>query len=389
MAPGSDPGSPVSVRSSSRFLSFLGVCSLTAATLVVVGFIGEIVGPLQSVSKGTFDARSTSERLVSVGTIRRIIGRILSVGLPFYAASKLGGERVAIVALATVAAGLMSTNPTVEEMSRPVALRKLFWSRKWTVTALTLGCASDLFNLTNNSLPLQIASGYLALAVSVLLLPWPYPTKVSKMLNINSPMVARNFNRRARSTSLRDPSMPRQTNLPDARSPLIATARDTDLTIASGVLATVISFIVFVFSSQQTQTLTLNLLIGGSIVAIASALSLLFADPQTLLANKGSSLATGLGFTIIVQEIIDSHPLLPILIQGVITGFSWLGVCLDARHHSSHSHNHHHSHHSHSHAHDESVSSFTAFLLRLSEDWPLIHSILMEKDSRRILYFMR
>ena len=376
---------PVTTRSPSRFLSFLGVCSLTAATLVLIGFIGEVVGPSQPRSKGISEARSSLEKLLSVGTVRRIIGRILSVGLPFYAASKLGGERTAIVALVAVAAGLLSRNPTVEEISRPGGWSKLFMSRRWTVVALALQCASDLFSLTNNSLPLQTASGYLALAVSVLLLPWPYPTKVSRLSNINSPMVNRNFNRRARSTSLKDPSAQPQSAFPDARSPMISTARDTDLTIASGVLATVISFVVFIFSSQQTQTLTLKLLLGGSIVAIASALSLLFANPQTFESRKGATLASGLGFAIITQELIDSHPPLPILFQVALAAFSWLGIQLDTRPHETH----HHGHTSHSHATDESVSKLTSTLLRLTADWPLLHSILLEKDSRRILYFMR
>ena len=33
-------------------------------------------------------------------------------------------------------------------------------------------------------------------------------------------------------------------------------------------------------------------------------------------------------------------------------------------------------------------SKFTSFVLTLTERWPLIHTILVEKDSRRIFYFM-
>ena len=33
-------------------------------------------------------------------------------------------------------------------------------------------------------------------------------------------------------------------------------------------------------------------------------------------------------------------------------------------------------------------SKFTSFVLPLTERWPLIHTILVEKDSRRIFYFM-
>ena len=40
----------------------------------------------------------------------------------------------------------------------------------------------------------------------------------------------------------------------------------------------------------------------------------------------------------------------------------------------------------HSHAVDR--SRFTAMLLPYTEKWPLVHAILVEKDSRRIFYFM-
>jgi zinc transporter 5/7 len=83
-------------------------------------------------------------------------------------------------------------------------------------------------------------------------------------------------------------------------------------------------------------------------------------------------------------------------------------------HHGHHDHDHDHAHaHSHSHGHSdltrlnlgspkfeahahdhsnstqEKPSRFTSLILPQSEKWPLLHSILIEKDSRRIFYFMR
>jgi zinc transporter 5/7 len=40
------------------------------------------------------------------------------------------------------------------------------------------------------------------------------------------------------------------------------------------------------------------------------------------------------------------------------------------------------------HAHAIERSRFTAMLLPYTERWTLIHAILVEKDSRRIFYFM-
>lgn len=50
---------------------------------------------------------------------------------------------------------------------------------------------------------------------------------------------------------------------------------------------------------------------------------------------------------------------------------------------------HDHDHHSHKHSHAaEPRSKFTSLLLPLVMRWPLVHTIMAEKDSRRIFYFM-
>lgn len=61
-----------------------------------------------------------------------------------------------------------------------------------------------------------------------------------------------------------------------------------------------------------------------------------------------------------------------------------------------HSHDHHdHDHHdSHIHIHGapkatDPRSRFTSFVLPYVQRWPLLHTIMAEKDSRRIFYFMR
>lgn len=53
--------------------------------------------------------------------------------------------------------------------------------------------------------------------------------------------------------------------------------------------------------------------------------------------------------------------------------------------HGDHDHDHQHSH---SHKAEEKRSAFTKFLVNSAEGSPTLHSILIEKDSRRIFYFM-
>ncbi|KAK3688267.1 cation efflux family-domain-containing protein [Podospora appendiculata] len=66
----------------------------------------------------------------------------------------------------------------------------------------------------------------------------------------------------------------------------------------------------------------------------------------------------------------------------------------DSHSHDNHGHDHSHDH-SHDHGHDHSAhdhtverSKFTTFLLPYSSRWPILHTIMTEKDSRRIFYFM-
>ncbi|KAH6958785.1 cation efflux family-domain-containing protein [Fusarium avenaceum] len=60
-------------------------------------------------------------------------------------------------------------------------------------------------------------------------------------------------------------------------------------------------------------------------------------------------------------------------------------------HDHSHTHTHDHDHHGHSHSHDDKSakrSLFTRMILPYTANFPILNAILIEKDSRRIFYFM-
>ena len=64
--------------------------------------------------------------------------------------------------------------------------------------------------------------------------------------------------------------------------------------------------------------------------------------------------------------------------------------------HNDHDHDHHHHHHRHHHEHSpidvvsvQPRSRFTNLILPWVLRWPLLHTIMADKDSRRIFYFMR
>lgn len=354
-------------RIQARYLSFSGVCALTAATLVTIGFIGELRGTNKSRSS-VKSPKGSRERFLSLISLKKITERILSIGLPFYAASKLGGERVAIVILVALSAELPTQFSNIGDNPATGAW-KLLKARKWTIGALVLQCIADLANLTTTSVPIQTISGYLALSISALILPWPIPSRGI----LSSTGIAEKGSRRNSDTNSLDVF-----GISLTSSPLISSARDTELTVASGVLATIISFVVFFLSSPETQTLTLKLLVGGLIVAIASSVSLLLANSRAVLpSNTSLSLIIALGTSLFIQEVIDSHPLLPILFQSGLILLSWIGVCLDVKWLQPHNHDH-----------EQPPSWFTKQILHQVEDIPLLYRIFSKKDSRRIVYFM-
>ena len=354
-------------RIQARYLSFSGVCALTAATLVTIGFIGELQGTTRSKSPGKTQ-KVARERFLSLASLKKIIERVLSIGLPFYAASKLGGERVAVVILVALSAELPTQISSLR--GNPAAAAwKLLKARKWTIGALVLQCLADLANLTTPSLPVQTISGYLALLISAFILPWPIP---AKGISSSSGNTDDGSHRNSDTKSLD------LFGLPLTQSPLISSPRDTELTVASGVLATIISFVVFFLSSPETQTLTLKVLVGGVIVTLASSVSLLLANSRALLpSNTSLSLILALGLSLFIQEVIDSHPLLPILFQSGLIMLSWIGVCLDVKWLQSHSHDH-----------EKPPSWFSKQILHQVEDFPLLYRIFSKRDSRRIVYFM-
>ena len=370
------------------YLSFLGVCCLTAATLVVAGFVGEFTkgkAPhrtnrgLQSPKR----SKSSRQSFASMDTFNQISGRIMSVGLPIFAASKLGGARVAVVMAVALAADLVPSGAGSRERNprdRPSALH----TQKWTICVLLLQILLDITGLSGNYLPLQAASGYLALTASVLMLPPPYSVGTK-----NSSLATS----RMRSDSVPPPSLLLTlSGFGGSGSPMVSTAEEIDFTIASGVLSTVLSFVVFV-SSQQPPKLTLSLLAGGTSVSVMFAISLLFADPVVMKSRHKTGLALGLISSVVLQGLIDPSPMLLLISQTVLATFSWTGIYLDTHlsyPHASQHHHHDHSHHHHDHSarSREAHSRITGVLLLASEGFPLLHSILLEKDSRRILYFM-
>ena len=173
------------------------------------------------------------------------------------------------------------------------------------------------------------------------------------------------------------------------QSPMICTSRDTNLTITAGIVTALFSGLASLASSTWPVLSFVNLS-WMFLVIVTATISLTVVDPNSLRSGRRLGLAVGLIISIVVQETLHSPAFFSFACQGVLAGFFWQASLLDTQtlfqlHHSPKGHHHHHdAHHQH-----ENHSMFTRMLLRNTQKWPLLNSILADKDSRRIFYFMR
>ena len=383
--------------------NILITCALTSVTLLGVGTIGKLRGTttvldrrkrgMSSLERGNARKHKSSANLTLENT-RRIGGRIFAIGFPFYATMFVGGERAAMLVL-LVAVGAFNINQAPS--LRLTYIEGLLDLRIWTLVVLALQFVSDVVGITTNTEAGTTLIGYAILAISLLTIPPPYAMAQPKASNITEPM-----SNSARKTSTvatpweAPPINTMPSNPANIQSPLIATAKDTNLTLCAGFLTACVPF-VMAFLPFQGPALFSNENIGWVLLASSAAvLSLLCADQESMQEKKKYGLVVGLIFPVVMQETFQPRGRWVFALQGCFVVCFLIAISRDthsASLHSAHSHLHHKRHELHdsrlvsSHRHGPH-SRFTGVLLHATRHWHLINSIIVEKDSRRILYFM-
>lgn len=376
--------------------------ALTSGILLVLGLVGRIHASHSSLDrrKKTLGVAGDTERkptkILSTQNTKRIVGRMLSVGLPFYASLKLGGGRSGLAMLIAGAGGLLSSNGPKGDLSRLKGWKRLITARKWTLIALVVGIIWDILGFTSRQESTAVAFGYIALALSFFVFQPPFSQSTTKSSPINAPSPIS-----AASTSAVPATPWEHTSSATVSSsslaqlsPLISTTQDTNLTLVTGVLSFLFAVFTSMFSASAIhsgntlQWAWFALAIGGG------AGSLVVAQPAALNKNPKFSFLIGSALSLFMPNVFSSAWTLRAF-QTILLGLSYIGVQIDRSSNifsGSSKHNHHH----HVHDHDQhpghrelNPSKLTAVLLNLSQRWPLLHSILAEKDSRRIFYFMR
>jgi zinc transporter 5/7 len=365
----------------------LHACTLTSTTLILVGLISKI----RSSTQQPLDRRKSfgnNEKIGGIGTfwgigsLWRITTNILSVMLPFYATMQLGGAKIALALLVAVAAGLGGLDHKPGKHTLWDTLKRTLRTRKATCATVVLAMLSDVFYSTTTS---EVVLGYLALTISILAMPPPLPTAgwslVTGLKGQNDLWSTRGSAR---------------LSLPKPSSPLINTPEDTLLTLGSGVLLMVITVLYSTLSSASFS-ISHHAILFSTLSVVAVTALIYFALPSALRTQK----KVGLGFSCILVAAFALweqqtswqasilFPLICVLAFGGII-FDTRSSAVPHTHSHDHSHTNHkqiHAHHDHDHHLHGNHSRLSAFLIGRCTSGSILHSILIEKDSRRIAYF--
>jgi zinc transporter 5/7 len=357
----------------------LHACTLSSAMLILVGLVSKIRSsvdqPLDR-RKSIGTSAPPRDTLFNISGAGRILTNILTAVLPFYATMQLGGARTAIVLLVGITAGLGGLEHKPGKHTLWDDTRRTLRTRK-----ATCGIVSAAIVLDTLSSPSQSAAtfGYLALITWILAIPSPLPATGWSIM-----------------TGLRTADSATRASLPKPLSPLISTPEETLLTLVSGALLTVITIIFSIVSSSSPSIGYHAMLFSAVSVACATALVFL-SLPSALRTQKKIGFA--LGILLIIAFGVLEHPVwwqawivFPLgcaLLFGAVVFDT--GTILSQAHAHDHSHSGHAHSHAHHHAQDHHLhgnhSSLSAFIINRCTPGSIAHSILIEKDSRRIAYF--
>ncbi len=393
------PPSPTPGR---RVLALTSTCVLTSATLLLLGVYARTRSPAKSLDRRKSglgvagDTKKKAARPLGFEGAQRILGRTLSVGLPFYASSNLGPIRAGIMMLAAATGGFTESKVVGQAFTPAAVWGRLLPSRRYTVLSFIMVALCDVFGFTADKELDTLVMGYLAFGLWILYVDSPFPKSTNKPSSMTAPTPAS-----AKATSA-VPSTPWETPPPvsepitshKTQSPLISTPEDVYFTILAGSFLAILTSVLIFFSPGST--------FGSSghwmwiaLVAFTASGSIILAQPSSLRTTHKicfaivSLLCASLYFTLPTYNTWTRG-----VIQLMVPCALYLALQLDTwfprvpAGHSSHTH-HEHDHGAQSHSHiDASRSRFTNFLLYHAQARPLLHGILVEKDSRRIFYFM-
>ena len=365
----------------------LHACTLTSTTLLLVGLISKIRSNTQQPldrrkSFGNTEKAGGTNTFWGIGSFWRITTNILSIMLPFYATMQLGGAKVALALLVAVSAGLGGLDHKPGKHTLWDALKRTLRTRKATCATVIFTMLIDMYCSIATSGTLF---GYLALTTSVLAMPPPLPTAGWSLV---TGLKGQN--------DLWSTQGSARLSLPKPSSPLINTPEDTLLTLGSGLLLLTITVLYSILSSAS-PSISHHAIMFSTLSVVSATALIYFALPSALRTQKKAGLGFGCilvaAFTLWEQQTSwqasTLFPLICALVFGAII-FDTRSSAVPHTHSHDHSHTSNkqtHAHHDHDHHLHGNHSRLSAFLIGRCTSGSILHSILIEKDSRRIAYF--
>jgi solute carrier family 30 (zinc transporter), member 5/7 len=337
----------------------LQACALASITLLVLGGYGKLrshtddTGSIQEVRD---DSDGKYRQRTKLATVKEVTLRAVSVGLPFFAAIKLGGQRVG---LSTLVAAVASVFPD-RTLSKPrdtmwvEDLKRILTTRPMALTFFILSLLLDGFAST--IVMADFFQGYFALFLSIFAFAPSFIGKAHRATE--SPI-----------------------------SPLISSRRHTTLTLLTGAALGIISLLLSILYDVFPHDFSSSSMFAAT--ALTGAMSLNFSIPSSMQSGPSFGLIIGSCLSLIPSLFFSYLSWEAFIMQTVLTIMGYGAVQLDSRKKiEKHSHEiHHHECHTHL-REDRGPSTVSKALLRVTRELPLLHSILAERDSRRIFYFM-
>lgn len=382
--PNGDPTGEIDLTGPGPFLRrgdsggcFIKACVLASATLLLVGAFEKFRG-----GNSVRDACENGVRRKSSGIDSRLLrascANAISVWLPLFASLTLGGERVALSILLVLSSGL----PTVLD-SRFQSHSLSGWSKplkQWrtTVSFLVAMMVFDLvaigsfFNAGNSY------TGYLALLLSVFVIRPPFRNSSQPILNGMSPEATSapsGITRPVGSVEFIPKKSGSGNAVPDD---------ETTATLLAGAAFSFFTYVATALFSELSVGFFNSL--ATAAVACFFATSLVLSTPRVLRSSGKMGLASGSALSVISTSAVLQRWSWPFVAETCFGVLGYFAAYFDRRRATTNPHSQRHSHHTDA---DRKASRVSLYLLRSCEQYPLLHSILREKDSRRIFYFMR
>ena len=320
------------------------------------------------------------DRRIDGVAIQEALIKAVCVGLPIFASLQLGGSYVAILLLVVSAAGLMPLDSNKHNADRLAGWKRVFYSKIFTTTAIVLSVVIS-GSMIQSFGPASLA-GSVAIFLSLLLLSPPFRRPLVSLGSVVNPTPS------AKSTSAVSSSPLDSSNplaMPSTVSPLMVSTK-ADSTLLAAVAMGVMTLIVSLSHDQMFPSV--EFLIKAAVMAIVFCLVFLNCTPHRLRSFQKTGLLAG-SATATLSTLVTGQPQIQTVFLAAVAAASYLCLQVDDKRATSTPLSHSHSHMaSHTHTTDEAQSRITLFLLHISEDYPSLHTMLADKNSRGIFFFM-